>query len=377
MRDVWFGFMNLEQREPEVQTLHESIRESKGILYAEFNGGADLGRRLSLTLKEWSIDQGPKMAHTVDLKPASGVPILEIYEARRRAPVLESMGQPEEARRAYEFLATHGSDSDRLDYSRFLRHANQLEEAEAVAQKVVDATTLKSPHLDPNYARGHASLAKIRSRRGDNQGALARLTTLVGTLPDPSESNWTAWAEILDDLGLLQKKMRRLPESRASLERSLEIRSKFHPTGDHRDTLAQLGRLDVDEERWSLALQKVDELMKSPRACENSYTSANCWLFAAQVQLRCGQVGDALESAAWSIAINRHFGEKRNEAMGRIVSCQALKRENRWEEARTEARLALSLNQEIGDPDGERRAKWHIADIENLRQGHNVKPADN
>lgn len=361
MRDVWVMFLQENSPDTRIVQLQEQLKSSHSLMYESALHTADLKAKLAARLDSWASNFGIKMPRHINLLPSSGKDLLRASTLRRDGEKLVELGQPEAGRDYLREAAVLGGPPERLAFAKSLEHAGELDAAQAEIEQAIDYFATEPGSLQtPAAAEAFAALAGIYRRRGSDLEAIGRLQHALTLLNTNDAYSSAVRCRIRDELGLAYHKIGELGKANEAFEAAYNERKDVGDEFGVCQSLVNIARMHVRKNELDASRECAANALLKLSGFPPTALHANAEVLAAQVLLRMNRAGEALGNIFRAIAINQQIGYSRGEAICLLVSAQCHRATGDLTRALEHAEMALAKNEQIGDMQGAKQARWQI-----------------
>lgn len=365
LQDIWVGFVSAHSPSEEVLALKSQIQNQHALLYDIIDG--DLDTKLTERLRDWQQTSGQKTTKWIGLVPRSGKDVIGAAQNRANGELLISLGQAEAGIQKLKLATELGGPREHITYARALGRRGQFTEAlntvaVAISQVLNDSIQLNSELAGDVFT----TEAELLRKQGSDLEAINRLGVILGGLDGQSQKLQDLRARIYDQRGLANHRVGRLEEAKADFDEAFRLRTESGRNVDIAQSLLNLLRLSVKLEDLDAASTYAESLQDSLRRTTPSDLHANAWTAIAQLRRRQQRPHDGIEVARQALSLNRQTGHKTGIAISLLVLGQCLRDNGEIDEAMTCFKSSLSINQEIGNELGEKKAQWQINHLTNV-----------
>ena len=355
MRDIAIYFRGVNERQladagPQLEQVIEfkqNVERSRQILYNRFDKTSELEQLFARQLRTWQQGFSAKVPRDIRIPNLTGVSIdnvsdsssdQEVGQQLARAQELERQGLVTEAEIAYAIAIAADDRVSLVAYAKFLRRTGRLERALDTNERILNLEALGDVDL--------------------TSSAVERSTVLA-------------------NMAVIQRKLRKLEESRGSLEEAIKaagaredndcLAAEAYAQDNLGLTLRQLGDI-------SSALSKHETALSLRQQLGDEVGIAKCAINMARICRSQGELTNAREKVENAIAILKDNGAEIRtlanaySALGEIAVAEA-----DMEGARRHFQACLDLNDDLRHADGSAIACSQLAGL--LLSMENIKEA--
>ena len=364
MIDVWVGFMKAASPDERINSLKQQFSDRHEMMYESLADMRELKDKFSERLLAWAQSGTGKVTRHIDLLPSSGRDVLRAANLRVKGTMLVSLGQVDAGRDKLKEAAAIGGPNENLAYAQVLRRGGDLKSAYVQTQKAIDHFIGGGPLYSSLAAEAFSSQARVLNDQGRRAEAIVRLERALTLIQLEDDHSDAVRCRILDDLGKFYQREGNLISAREKFETALKIRDKRSKVADVCQSLVNIARLEVAEDRLDAAGELYDKVAADLRGTVPTALHANVGIFAAQLRLRQNRPVEGIPHAEWALAVNSDMGHSRGQAISQYVLAQCHRAAGNFDIAKHHVDECLKLNESMGDEQGISNAQWLRRELE-------------